>query len=332
MEIGPSEFELTGEAYFEKTLQAWILRNFADVSSALRESTLVPSLASMYSTAQISAIHTAAFRYSPEWLSAWRERIEVLAYDLASTLTVDTPIDLVSAVASPWSLAVAIAATGAPADDAARLARRARDLFLYAAHATDSSSSMEARDAAAELAHSFAGTRASGKVQTFVALSQTLPGFLANAWLTLLQNPEDARRLREQPEMMPQAIEELLRCAGPSRAIFREASRAVAIGAANLQIGDRAILLLSAANRDPIQFPEPDRLDFRRSPNSHLAFGGGVHSCAGASLIRIAAAIATSAMLSTTSAIESSGPVEWIGGFAIRAPASLPAVLRRATS
>ncbi len=87
--------------------------------------------------------------------------------------------------------------------------------------------------------------------------------------------------------------------------------------------------MLSAANHDPARFPEPGRLDVRRDAAGHLAFGGGAHSCPGAPLIRMAVAVATDALLSMTSAVELVGEVEWIGGFAIRAPASLPVVLRR---
>ena len=103
----------------------------------------------------------------------------------------------------------------------------------------------------------------------------------------------------------------------------------MSIGRASVAPGDRVILMLSAANHDPAQFPEPGRLGVRRDAAGHLAFGRGAHSCPGAPLIRMAVAVATDALLSMTSAVEPVGEVEWIGGFAIRAPASLPVVLRR---
>ncbi len=131
-----------------------------------------------------------------------------------------------------------------------------------------------------------------------------------------------------QPELMPEAVEELLRHAGPARAIFRRASAGMSIGGARVAPGDRVILMLSAANHDPARFPEPDRLDVRRDASGHVALGGGAHACPGAPLIRMAVAVATGALLGRTSAVEPAGEVEWIGGFSIRAPASLPAVLR----
>jgi cytochrome P450 len=89
------------------------------------------------------------------------------------------------------------------------------------------------------------------------------------------------------------------------------------------------ILLLAAANRDPGRFAHPDRLDFARGGNGHLAFGKGAHACAGAHLIRLATSSATGALLASTSAIELAGEVGWVGGFAIRAPGALPVIIRR---
>jgi hypothetical protein len=166
-------------------------------------------------------------------------------------------------------------------------------------------------------------------VQTFVALSQTLPCLLANAWLALFRRSDQADRLRSQPELIPTAVDELLRRAGPARAIFRRALAETSIGRARVAPGDRVILMLAAANHDPAQFSEPDQLDVRRDASGHLAFGRGAHSCPGAPIIRMAVAVATNALLSMTSAVEPAGEIEWIGGFAIRAPASLPVVLRR---
>src|ERR1022692_2733526 len=76
-------------------------------------------------------------------------------------------------------------------------------------------------------------------------------------WLALLNDPERAEMLRAEPELMPQAIEELLRHSGPSRAQFRRAAEDMALGGAAIAKGDRVALMLAAANRDPEQFPDP---------------------------------------------------------------------------
>jgi hypothetical protein len=172
---------------------------------------------------------------------------------------------------------------------------------------------------------------ASADVQAFVALSRTLPCALAGAWLELLKQPDDAARLRSEPSLMSRAVEELLRLAGPSRAVFRRALHEVEIGGARIPAGEHVVLMLSAANRDPAKFADPERFDLHRDASSHVAFGRGAHSCSGASLIRTAMAIATRALLDDTTDAELAGDVTWIGGFAINGPASLPVVLLRAS-
>ena len=247
---------------------------------------------------------------------------------MTERLPAGVPVDLVEAFARPWSAMLAVLATDAPPADAERLDRLAREVFLAAAHATDSAFPPQALAAVAELARCFPGAAAAADVQTYVALSQTLPCFLANAWFALFQRSDEADRLRVQPELMPKAVEELLRHAGPSRAIFRRRSE-ISIGRASVAQGDRVILMLSSANHDPAQFPEPGRLDVRRDAVGHLAFGRGAHFCPGAPIIRMAVAVATAALLHATREVEPIGEVDWIDGFAIRAPASLSVVLRR---
>jgi cytochrome P450 len=122
---------------------------------------------------------------------------------------------------------------------------------------------------------------------------------------------------------MPAAIEELLRHSGPSRAQFRIASEAVALGGVSMAKGDRIALMLAAANRDAEQFRDPDRLNFRRDSPRHLALGHGRHSCIGAAMVCAAAAAATAAFIESFAGGRLEGPVEWQGGFAICAPASL---------
>jgi cytochrome P450 len=92
---------------------------------------------------------------------------------------------------------------------------------------------------------------------------------------------------------------------------------------ASIAKGDRVALMLAAANRDPEQFPEPDRLDFGRGLPRHLALGEGRHSCIGAALVRGAAAVATAAFIEYFAGARLEGTVEWRGGFAISGPASL---------
>jgi cytochrome P450 len=324
------EAEPPGEARFDSTLGAWVLTSYADVSAALRDPRLsVSGTSTDGDAAHVAVREAAAHALSPARLAARRAEVEASARVLIERLPAGVPVDLVGAFARPWSVTLAVRATGAPPADAERLDRLAQEVFLAAAHATDSGFPPRAQAAVAKLASRFPNGGASADVQTYVALSQTLPCFLAKAWLELFRRSDEADRLRAQPELMPKAVEELLRHASPARAVFRRALAEMSIGRASIAPGDRVILMLSAANHDPAQFPEPGRLDVRRDAAGHLAFGKGAHSCPGAPLIRLAVAVATDALLSMTSAVEQVGEVEWIGGFAIRAPASLPVVLRR---
>jgi cytochrome P450 len=324
-----NETEQPGNARFDHALNAWVLTRYADVSAALHDPRLsVPGTSAGGNEAHRAVREAAARELSPARLAAWRAESEASARALVGRLSAGVHVDLVGAFARPWSLALAVRVSGAPAAAAEQLDRLARDVFLAAAHAMDSGSPAPA--AVAELARSLPGAGASAAVQAFVALAQTLPCLLASAWLELLRRPDEADRLRAQPELMPGAVEELLRHAGPARAVFRRALAEVSIGGVRVNPGDRVIMMLSEANRDPAQFPEPGRLDVRRDAAEHLALGGGAHSCSGAPLIRAAVAVATGTLLSMTSTVELAGEVEWIDGFAIRAPTTLPVVLRRA--
>lgn len=319
-----------GAARFDPGLSAWVLTGYADVSAALRE----PRLAVTGAEADGHGAHLAvreagAEALAPARLAALRTECEPSAHTLAASLPEGRPVDLVRAFAEPWSRGLAASATGATPADLERLSGLAREVFLAAASATDGTPEPGAQAAAAELARSFQGAAASIAVQTFVALTHTLPCLLANAWLELLRHPQEILSLRARPELMPQAVEELLRHASPARAVFRQALAPVSIGGASIGPGQRVILMLSSANRDPAQFPEPDQLNLSRGPSGHLAFGRGTHSCTGAQVIRMATAVATGALLAQTCAIERRGDVEWIGGFAIRAVSSLPVVIRR---
>jgi cytochrome P450 len=315
------------EARFDPLLDAWILSSYREVSSALREPGLVISDSGPTQTDTHALVREAGAEYAHARLGEWRERMEETARELTERLPAERTTDLFRAFASPWSLGVAMMVAGADRSKRESLARLAGEVFLAAARAAGPGPESHALAAAVELARTLPSTPLA--VQGFVALSHTLPHFLVSAWHALLSHPDAILQLRAHPELVPDAIEELLRFAGPSRAVFRKAIRPVRIGRAGIAPGHRVILMLASANRDPEQFPEPHRLDLGRGGAGHLAFGKGAHACAGAQLIRQAASIATTALLASTSTIRPDGEVSWVGGFAIHAPGSLPVVIGR---
>jgi cytochrome P450 len=302
-----------------------VLSRYADVLAALREPRLTASGArggEDLDRAAHLAFRSQASTAVAEIVDALLPRLAPLANQIAAALPPDQPVDLVGQLAKPWSLQIASTLLG-PRTDPHRLNAHAIDIFAAAAEPRDPVLQARSEQAVRELAAAFPGPLAAFHVQAYVALSQTLPWFLANAWLALLNHPESAQTLRAEPQLMPQAIEELLRHSGPSRAQFRRAAEAVSLGGATIAQGDRVALLLAAANRDPEPFPNPDALDFRRASPRHLAFGEGRHACLGASLVRAASAAATAVFLERFAGARLEEPVEWCGGFAIVAPAGL---------
>jgi cytochrome P450 len=125
-----------------------------------------------------------------------------------------------------------------------------------------------------------------------VAGHETTMNLIGNGLLALLRNPDEAHRLRADPSLARSATDELLRYDGSVHLTARTAKSDVEIGGARIAAGEMAIVILGAANRDPKQFPDPDRLDIARDPNRHLAFSAGGHFCVGATLARVEGQIA----------------------------------------
>lgn len=127
---------------------------------------------------------------------------------------------------------------------------------------------------------------------------ETTINLLGNGLLSLLSNPAQLALLRQNPGLMPSAIDEMLRFESPvQRATFRITTAPCRIGPCALQEGQQVSAVIGAANRDPEQFPSPDVFDIRRSPNRHLAFGAGIHKCLGERLARAEARIAFARLL-----------------------------------
>jgi hypothetical protein len=118
---------------------------------------------------------------------------------------------------------------------------------------------------------------------------ETTANLIGNGTLALLERPDQVAWLARHPEQSLQAVDELLRYDSPVQLAPRVARADLVLGGVEVRKGQRAIVLLGAANRDPAQYPEPDRLDLTRSGPSHLAFGIGPHFCVGAGLARLEA-------------------------------------------
>src|SRR5213593_2041883 len=130
-----------------------------------------------------------------------------------------------------------------------------------------------------------------------VAGHETTVNLIGNGTLALLRHPDQLRRLRETPGLIASAVEELLRYDGPVQRTARIPSTDVTIGGRSIGKGEMVMPFIGAADRDPAQFPDPDRLDLARTDNRHIAFGWGIHFCLGAPLARVEGQIAIDALV-----------------------------------
>ena len=131
----------------------------------------------------------------------------------------------------------------------------------------------------------------------FIAGHETTTNLIGNGMLTLLRHPQELRRLRAQPGLLPGAIDEMLRYEGSVNMVARHTTAPYAIGETLIPADEIIYFMLGAANRDPAVFAEPDRFDITRSPNPHLTFGAGIHYCVGAPLARLEAEVAFGRLL-----------------------------------
>ncbi len=125
-----------------------------------------------------------------------------------------------------------------------------------------------------------------------IAGHETTVNLIGNGTLALLRHPAELQRLRETPGLVNTAVEELLRFDGPVQRTARIPSEDVVIRGREIKQGEMVMPFIGAADRDPAQFPDPDRLDLGRAENRHIAFGWGIHFCVGAPLARVEGQIA----------------------------------------
>lgn len=126
---------------------------------------------------------------------------------------------------------------------------------------------------------------------------ETTTNLIGNGLVALLRYPEQKARLIAQPDLIKTAVEEILRYESSNQLGNRMTTETVELGGVTLPPQTSVTLCIGAANRDPAQFPDPERFDIARMPNRHLAFGTGVHQCAGMALARLEGAIAISHFL-----------------------------------
>ena len=124
----------------------------------------------------------------------------------------------------------------------------------------------------------------------------------------LARDPAQWQLLRADPALAGAAFEESLRFASPVQTFFRTTTRDVTVGGVRIGAGEKVLLFLAAANRDPRRWPDPDRYDLRNRANGHVAFGYGIHACVGAAMARLEGEVLLAELARRVASLEPAGP------------------------
>jgi cytochrome P450 len=303
----------------------------------------------------------ASAAFTPRRVARLRDHIRQITEDLIDGLPADGEFDVMSRIANPLPAIVTAEMLGVPTSDHEMLKSWSQDFaemlgnFQHnpgrAAKVLKSVEEMVAYFGAAVTAEATKPTEGlinalvtaevdgdrltddeivANVIVTMVGGQETTTNLIGNGLLTLLRRPDELERLRADPELMPSAVEELLRYESPSQHTARLAPADAVLGGTSIPEGTAVIAVMGAANRDPERFPDPDRIDLARPDNRHVAFGWAGHFCFGAPLARIEGALAFEALLSRFSelSVAPDEEIRWRPNLGLRGLASLRVIAR----
>lgn len=165
-------------------------------------------------------------------------------------------------------------------------------------------------------------------VSLLFAGHETTRNLIGNGMYALLRNPDQLAELREKPEMIRSAVEELLRFESPVQFTARVLKEDIEVCGQKIPKGWTILCMLGAANRDPKQFEQPDRLDLGRLNNQHLAFSAGIHFCIGAQLARLEGQVAIQKLVQTFPNMKlATARPQWASTFGFRGLTTLPVTI-----
>ncbi len=299
--------------------------------------------------------------FSTRAMQAMRPKIEQIAERLLDDIGDREQFDLLADYASPLPCLVIMAMLGVPAGDMAEVKRLSDEIALFIGSSRTSAEKYDTAEAATrEMALFFQGLIADRRrtprddalselaqlrdgddaftedelVATCILMlfagHETTTNHIANGMLALMRFPDQMQRLRADAGLASAAVEELLRYDGPSGAQVRIIKHAQQLHGKTLEPGQRVFMMLNAANRDPLAYADPDRLDLGRDGVPHLAFGFGGHICLGFPLARTEGAVAFPTLLGRYSQLEPMAEPEWINSLVFRGMKALPVAARRA--
>jgi cytochrome P450 len=320
--------------YFDADLNAWFLSRHADVHAAFHSPDLVlvgpaskSDFAAMDEEARLRMRAETRDVLSPAALRGWRKHIVHDARVRVASFDCDHAVDLIKDYAEPLCLSLAILVTQPEPLLGRHHINLAAEVSQAAADPFDESLRSRSKTATAALRLLFHKGPETLRDSGFVALSQTLVSLLANAWYALARHPQEWHRLHMRPALVARGVEELQRFAGLTRLLFRRAIADTTINGLSIRKGDRVVLSLLAANRDPLRHPMPNQFSVDRARISHFSLGAGPHACVAAPLIRTAMMAATLALVERFSSVRLARPIEWRGGIGFVSPVTLPVLL-----
>jgi cytochrome P450 len=299
--------------------------------------------------------------FTPKRVRELEPRIREITGELLSNAAESSELDAMVVLANPLPVIVIAELLGVSATDHAQFKQWSNDLitsFSQDMTTGPSAAGLAAKDAlrgyladaikqrranpATDLISALVAARdesdalSENELLAFVVLlllagNETTTNLIGNGLLALCRYPDQQARLRENRELLPKAIEEMLRYDPPVQMTVRVPTVAVTVGGTELPAGSLAFILLAAANRDPAQFSHPDLFDIAREPNQHVSFGEGIHFCLGAPLARLEGAIAIQLMLERFPRLQLANPdakLEYRGSMALRGLSKLPLLVR----
>jgi hypothetical protein len=269
-----------------------------------------------------------AVAFTPRRIELLRKACEKIAHDLINRVAGRGRMDLIADFASAFPVAVLAALMGVPASDGKRLKKwssdfsellgnfehnpdRIRDLINSLRQMREYISNQVAEQRSAPrggvistlLFTELDGARLTDEEVVANSILMIAGGLeettnlIGNGMFSLLQQPDELAVLREHPEIIQSAVEELLRFESPTQHTGRIAPEDVVLGGKTIRKGAALTAVVAAANRDPVRFSHPDRLDLRRADNRHVAFGWASHYCLGAPLSRLGGQVAFTVLL-----------------------------------
>ncbi|MGI8328350.1 cytochrome P450 [Actinomadura scrupuli] len=291
--------------------------------------------------------------FTPRMVEGLRPMIGRLAGELVGGLVAKGGGDLLAEVAEPLPVTVIAEMLGVPEVDRARLRPWSRDICgMYELDPSPRTQELAVR-AATEFSDYLralaSDRRANPRDDLISALAQVMDdgdrltedeligtcvlllnagheatvNATGNGWRSLLHEPAELARLREDPALVPTAVDELLRYDTPAPMFERWVLEDIEVAGVRIPRGSEVALQFASANRDPAVFADPDRLDVARDPNPHISFGLGIHYCLGAPLARIELAESMRAVLRLAPGLALAEEPAWKPGFVLRGLESL---------